>query len=316
MWSEASFEELKTFNEIIEEQTQDVVFADTTLDEATQAALIKWFGYRRVCDNDKFVTFFNRLLLQRQDQYTNLLRIQTIKFDPLVTTYLERLIEKEGTQTVSGTTKTVGSGSATRTDNLEGTSTVTTKGTVTDSGNHSNTITDSGSNSSSATTTNNLSDSDNTTTSNRAMNAQLPQSSTSSSGFPSSLNWTYATAQTESAETRNDTQTHTGTVKNESSGTNGNTRTDSGTNGNTETIENTVTGKTTNTGTVSNSNESTSTDTSNVDTTNGGTTKERYTGRNGDAPELMQKAVNFIMTTNCFMWLVDALEPVFMSTYD
>lgn len=47
------------------------------------------FEYREICDDDKMHLFFNRTLNTIRDRYKNILRVETIKFDPLVSKYFE-----------------------------------------------------------------------------------------------------------------------------------------------------------------------------------------------------------------------------------
>ena len=72
-----SYDNLKTFQEVLQEQTQAVVFGDTQIDEATQTSIVNWFQFRKVSDNDKFVAYFQRLLKANEEQYINYMRIHS-----------------------------------------------------------------------------------------------------------------------------------------------------------------------------------------------------------------------------------------------
>ena len=296
MWTNDDYEALKTFQEVIDEQGQAAVFGTTTLDEATQQSIINWFKFRKVSDNERFVDYFQRILLNYETQYTSYLRVQTIQFDPLVTSYLERLINRDGTESRTGT------GSRSNTTKETGSETGSGSGTSKTVGDVTTTASDNTSTTSSGTT--NATNSGNQNV--KAMNAQLPQSSTGAgSGLPSAMNWNYATAQDESqtvnSGSSNDSRTgnasSTGSSRSNSDSTSMTTNTESNTRNNTR------------------NSTTTESENSNDNATNSEVVKERSTGRNGETPELLRKAVSYITQTNCFFWLVDKLEAAFMANY-
>lgn len=297
MWTMCDYEALQTFQQVIDEKTQPVVFGSTTVDEATQEAIIQWFKNRKVADNDNFLLYFQRLLTAHETQYNSLLRVQTIQFDPLVTDYMERLISREAqnSQTTNRQGNTVSSEKDTGTNSVDGTTTTDTDSTATANDNVK-------------TTTNNTTSSNGKTTSNdKSMNAQLPQSSTGAgAGLPAAMNWNYATEQNESQ--------NTGTSENKSTDT-GNGTSD----GNSSSSSNSTSTSRTNTNGTSTNNRtgnSTTSETGGSNGTNSETVKERSTGRSGDTPELLTKAVSYISRTNAFFWLVDKLEAAFMCVYE
>lgn len=57
------------------------------------------FEYREICDDDKMHLFFNRTLNTIRDRYKAILRVETIKFDPLVSKYFEGEFTTEGSNT-------------------------------------------------------------------------------------------------------------------------------------------------------------------------------------------------------------------------
>ena len=59
------------------------------LDQATVDMLIDYFYDREICDDDRMDRYFNRTLNICRDRYKNLLRVETIEFDPLVSKYFE-----------------------------------------------------------------------------------------------------------------------------------------------------------------------------------------------------------------------------------
>ena len=273
-----SYDNLKTFQEVLQEQTQAVVFGDTQIDEATQTAIVNWFQFRKVSDNDKFVAYFQRLLKANEEQYLNYMRIQTIQFDPLVTQYMERLLNRDGVNSEKDKDTTVNTGN----------DTINTSGTA-KTNNSDNSVTDS--RGSDSTTQNGE-------TGDKSMNAQLPQSSTGAgAGLPANMNWNYATQQDERKGTSKNNS------KSESTGKTTNTGTSTGTASNEQTTKSDRTNQTVKNGERSGSNSE--------------VVKERMTGRSGEpTSELLKKAVSYITTTNGFFWLVDKLEAAFMAIYE
>ena len=273
-----SYDNLKTFQEVLQAQTQAVVFGDTQIDEATQTAIVNWFQFRKVSDNDKFVAYFQRLLKANEEQYINYLRIQTVQFDPLVTQYMERLLNRDGSSSEKDKDTTVNTGN----------DTVNTSGTA-KTNNSDNSVTDSRGVDSTT---------QNGETGDKSMNAQLPQSSTGAgAGLPENLNWMYATQQDERKGTSKNNS------KSESTGKTTNTGTSTGTASNEQTTKTDRTNQTVKNGERSGSNSE--------------VVKERMTGRSGEpTSELLKKAVSYITTTNGFFWLVDKLEAAFMAIYE
>ena len=129
----------KTLNQIIADKTENVVFGNI-LDSATNAELKDYFLDRFACveNEDKFIRLFQRNLRMYKNQYNDLLRIQNIEFDPMVTRYLERQVIGKTTSTGSenainsktGNILTTNGGSVTiKTDNTtNGTGTSTEQG--------------------------------------------------------------------------------------------------------------------------------------------------------------------------------------------
>lgn len=273
-----SYDNLKTFQEVLQEQTQAVVFGDTLIDEATQTAIVNWFQFRKVSDNDKFVAYFQRLLKANEEQYINYMRIQTVQFDPLVTQYMERLLNRDGSSSEKDKDTTVNTGN----------DTVNTSGTA-KTNNSDNSVTDSRGVDSTT---------QNGETGDKSMNAQLPQSSTGAgAGLPKNLNWKYATQQDERKGTSKNNS------KSESTGKTTNKGTSNGTASNEQTTKSDRTNQTVKNGERSGSNSE--------------VVKERMTGRSGEpTSELLKKAVSYITTTNGFFWLVDKLETAFMAIYE
>lgn len=76
---------MMTFEEWI--ATQDETKFD--LDEASVQSIKDWFRYREICDDEKMETFFWRQLRMYRYKYKQMLRMETVDFDPLVNRYFE-----------------------------------------------------------------------------------------------------------------------------------------------------------------------------------------------------------------------------------
>lgn len=85
-----------------------------TVDAALQLTILNWYGEREVCDDDKFSTFFLRLLNSCIGRYNALLRIDPshASYDWLVQRYLESQTKNTGGDTITrnGALTTVHSG--------------------------------------------------------------------------------------------------------------------------------------------------------------------------------------------------------------
>ena len=68
------------------------------LDEATVNLLIDRFYWREICDDERMERYWNRTLANVRNRYKDILRVETIKFDPLVSKYFE------GEYTTTGST--------------------------------------------------------------------------------------------------------------------------------------------------------------------------------------------------------------------
>lgn len=297
MYTMRDYDELKTLEEFLQGADISTLFEGTSIDEATQQAVYNWFKFRKVCDNEKFQLFFNRLITAHSEQYYSLVRVQSIKFDPLVTQYMERLIDRSATNSENEKRTSNRSGNANNTDRTTGGDTTATEGsastTNTDNVNTTQKGTQKGS--------------QNGSSNDKSMSAQLPQSSTGAgAGLPDALNWNYATQQDESKNT-NEQNTDNETTGNSTS---------KGTSKGTATNEQTT--KVTHNTTVTGSNNHNENETSNGERngSNSEVVKERSTGRSGETPELLSKAIAYISKTNAFFWLVDKLEAVFMTVYE
>lgn len=353
MWIDTDYDNLKTLNDIVEEVGEEAVFGATDLDDATRQNILNWFKYRKVCDNTQFIPFFQRVIDMNTWQYDQLLRVQSVEFDPMVAEYMERQVLQKGTRSGKGGRKSTTTNDTST--NTEGSASGTSKGkqtnalktvqsgeTETNSSVHvggddvtdvNTTVTGGGT----VGVEGKSDDEKNMTGSSghKSMTGQLPQSSINASGgFPEALNWQYVTQQDENKDTNQsketdkhtDSQTTTRNTTDTTSGTTTVTHDVTTTGHDTGTTTNT----TDNTGTVSNDGETqekhnsvvkntgtvTVEDETNEDTTDNNDTRERYTGRHEAPQDMLDRARSFIMKTNAFVWLIDKLEPCFMSVYD
>lgn len=126
--------EMKTFQTLIDEKGDAQIFPVNILSDTALINTIKeWFNYRYLGDtDDRFITFFKRLLIKDYKRYNELLRVEPgiSEYDWLVQVYRERQRHNDDT-----TTKT--DSSTTTTDTTE---TTHTSGTVTGTNGNTRTL--------------------------------------------------------------------------------------------------------------------------------------------------------------------------------
>lgn len=119
-------------------------------DDALKATIAEWFDYRNVCDNEKFVRFFQRILLKDYSRYEQLLRIEAgiAQYDWLVQEYHEHKIDTRrtpqltvGVQAGDNETTTITPAETTKTNSGDDTTTKT--GTVTGNADYTDTLVES-----------------------------------------------------------------------------------------------------------------------------------------------------------------------------
>lgn len=300
----------KTLIEMINENTEETVFGNI-VDSATQSNLKDYFYYRYVCDDDKFIHFFQRNLRQYLRQYQQYLRVENTDFDPMVTRYLERqvlnTVNNSGTSTSSNATSETLTGTNTGTVNVKTDNTTSTTGT------EGTTINENGTSYKTSDTDNSYSETDASTGRNRSVFSSFPQANvaTSTVGMDDNVTMAYATTMQDDKSTKNDTRNGTDNTDYTENGRTTETRTGStNTTGN-----NIVDGTTLQTNNLANSQNRNGTDetsTTSADTSNGNL-RERFTGReNYDSATLLSHARDYIMNTNAFMWYVAQLEKCFI----
>lgn len=295
-------------------------WVNTGIDQATQTLLEEWFGLRTICDDENFTRFFKRAIDLNSLRYANLKRIELTAFDPFVADYTEKRIERNDTNTQTGSKSSSNvsekevtfSDTRLRADNLQEQRT--------------DNLSESNTNNSSSTDSRDISTTDTpnlTTTENTSLvgaNKSAPQSISyagATAGTIPSLDWSYMTAQ-EQQKGQNQTQ-QTGTTINvvDEDDSRSSTSTDQKTNTGTQTIVNTGSQTTTDTGTRNEDGTVTGTEQNSVSITGASDTKEIATGREGILPqEALDKAVRYLRTSSAFEWFRKQLEPCFLSIYD
>ena len=160
LWTDNDFDSLPRLGELytLDEFKENVCQGETFIDSVTAESLYYYFLTRKVCSVETmqvkggetvnyFELFFRRHLQKYSPQYLQYLRVQTTEIDPMVTQYMERLIdrvnvnsrktERSNTDTTSGTNKQT----TNTNDSRNGTQNVTenTSGDKTTGGNTSET---------------------------------------------------------------------------------------------------------------------------------------------------------------------------------
>ena len=334
-------EATKTYSEYIDENpgTYDGIIAyafddlkndweAVAVPDTTKATIMDWFKYRTVCDDVKFGTFFKRKMNICALRYANMLRIEMSAFDPLVADYMETEVKENQTRVSAGTEKNTknstntndSTSSSVRTPDL-----VFNDATAGISNDASNRTTESEANTKdNGESSDNVTHTGSTNGKEAAMGKNAPQSisyANAAAGSIPSLDWQYATNQTQTENTATDTSSDTtahddsrttvGTNNGSESGTNhGET---SGTNNRTEKGTDTTSGtsKVTNVTTDIASGDKSNTDTADAQK------REIHTGRGGlTAQDAFKSAVRYIENSSAFEWLKDELEECFLSVYD
>lgn len=300
----------KTFNELIAEHGRQALFLGL-IDQASEDAVVDFFGDRHVTDDNKAVLYFTRNLKRYADQYNNLLRIETIKFDPLVTKYLE---EQDKYKTDNARTKTDSAkDSTTQTRLNNGTVTVKTDSTTTDDATTASTL-------SGTDTQNNTNVVDRDTTGSatdtirtRDLHSDTPHSDVSSvttGGLMNSVNWKYASGLDDHGEDSTHSTNGTEDVTTTDNGTTTTSQTGSGSVNDEVVVDGTQVTTKADGYTLTDTKEKTGS-TGETDKKNEEKTK-RLTGRDGSPQELLDKARNYIKGTLAMDTLLGELEICFM----
>ena len=325
------------------------MFEGTNIDEATQQNIYNWFQFRYLCDNSRFLAYFQRQVLLYQMQYLSYLRVETTEIDPMVADYMERQILRDGSTVAktTGTDTTTGSNNSTdsteysgsdvtafeteRNGNSEGTTNGTT--TTTNSGSDVTTVEygKTSNTNNESTTANEATSSD--SSDNQGMTGQTPDSSVyPASGFPENLQWQYASTQAQNKVTGEHSENSESTVNGSTTVTEGGSddttlthglKSEVVTTGNT-TGTDSVSGTDTTTvqhgqkvaNTVTGDSSSSVEHNTSVDTTVNDDTRERYSGRHESPQDLLDRARSYILNTNAFKWFIEKLDPCFLAFYE
>lgn len=300
----------KTLNQLINETSEEAVFGDI-LDSATNQELLDYFYYRYLCDNDKFIHFFQRNLKIYKKQYVNYLRTENVEFDPMITRYLERQVLNSTENNLTESDSAVSTN--TKTGSNTGTINVKTDNIGTGNGTDGVTTNESG-------TTYLTSDKDNTntrtgseTTRQRAVNSLFPQANVASAtvGMSDNVSMAYASSMTDTNATK--TTNESGTDNTDYT-ENGRT-TDQLTSTRNTTDRNVFDGTQVQTNNLSNSSSESKTNDVTKSASDKGSSnlRERLTGReNYDSATLLSHARDYVRETNAFMWLTSKLEKCFI----
>lgn len=302
MWTFKDYDNLQTFGNYVEATGIDNLFTDTLLssDDVTKQALVEWYYYRKIVDNDRFARYFRRYLTAAENQYYNLIRIQTTDIDPLVGNYLERQILRKGAQTERATDTTKATTSRTTTTDATGKTSTTGESTTTGTSTGNAKMT----NQTTGKTNETANENDNT----RSKHGETPQAYVGGGSDGMALDWSYLSSQ-DQTQTNIDRESETNNTTTETGET-----TSSGTN--TGKVNTTTEGENTDKRTTV---ETTGTDNSGDTSKTASTsddTRERLTGRQESPQDMLKRAVEYVKATNAFLWLVDILDVCFMDVYD
>lgn len=307
--------------------------------EDLQQTIFDWFQFRHICDDEKFGVFFTRLLEKDFEQYNQLLRIEPgiAQYDWLVSSYkeLQREDLDSRTVTINGESTESGSDSNTETRNLEDETTYNTQVSGTSSRDNDATRTVQETIARDDTVTSSKTDiTDTDTTDQLSSNSKnatrsLPMSTAAlgvdqQTGDLASLDWSTASAQSETSGKENrtgtvDTEvTSTGTDTLDSDTTRSVTEINDGGYSDTEQTNKTGTDTTERTGTITNARTLSNSKTNESATSSAGTGRTRVveTGRNNQIALMLDNASKFIKKSSAWQWLADQLETVFIGVYD
>lgn len=304
-----------------------------TIDEALQQTILDWYGNREVCDDDKFETFFLRVLNKCIGRYNAILRVDPshANYDWLVQRYLESQTKQSGGDSVthSGALTTVHSGKDTTDTTFGHTIARTIEGEKTTEQTDTRRVHNDREN---YRTGDFQTDTDGYVVNNQKTLAKQNPMSISYSGGVSeptqttgghdaggALDWTNPSSQAANFGQDTNHQTVRETRGHEFSNVEtyvsaGGALTDTesysadyedkDTHGGKDTRE-TTHGETV-----------TATDTRKAETDVDRTNRTRYTGRYQDPAMILKRAVSYIMTTDAWEWLYKQLDVCFMGIYD
>lgn len=319
---------MMTFQELTDKLGSEAIYTGTSVDAATQAALLEWLFDRylsmRGDDTTTWLRRYRRSLNMFYPMYQDYLRIESVRsnMDPFITEFMERIHDDEGTSTTSGSSTKNGTSSksgsdTTITDNTQ----VRTPDLVTN-GTTGNTRTDNiqTANTNRQTGTNGTTGTDNATdnTTNRNMNVIYPEANlgympADIDNFPSNIN--YAESEVDAfgkvVHNGSNSSVETKDLTTSDSGSQTGTVTDQGSNRVTETGDETIDFDGSVIRTSTGSDHTTETGTQSGQTIDRRKTAETEQGRHESIAELLPKAIQAITSTNSIKWLVNSLQLCF-----
>lgn len=300
----------QTLHETISKHSKNYVMGDI-LDEATQNELIDYFYYRYICDDEeKFIRFIHRNQRQLKRQYENLLRIETIDFDPMVTRYLEK--QQIGTVNRRGTSITDLDETYTKRKDraLTDNETITTQNQGTGTNDNVRSLNTDGTTTYSDNTQG--SGTSSTTDAGKVINAQFAQANMGNLSInPEVVDVNYATS------SQNSKNVGSGTTSDQKQSSGQGTSQDRGTITDDGDSSYNESGTRNKQGTKGGHETETYTKDGGKTVTDSGTEatddRTRLTGRENYSPaQLLEAARDYIATTNAFLWLVSKLEICFI----
>lgn len=103
------FQKNKTFQQLVEERTLPVVFANTGADQAVQTKVLEWYFEFPISDDDEttWLRQFQRRVSNLYPMYEERVRISTTKgnMDPFIVDFMERVKQDKELTTETGTGK-------------------------------------------------------------------------------------------------------------------------------------------------------------------------------------------------------------------
>lgn len=303
------------------------------LDDATTADLYSYFKTRTPID--EFEQAINQTVLRYGRRYTLLLRDESVKYDAMITDYIERLTQKaaqtntteDGTTATNSTSEKTHKNDNSRTDTLNKNGWTTTTHTGTDKTDTEGTAGGSTEHTGTTTTDSNTALNSSTNTDSRGMDRTNPMTNsyTVSQGTLPLMTWDAPDTQAQNSEQKtqtdntNSTSTTTNNLKDASTTTSNETGTTTydTTQATHDTGTDTTTTTETGTATDSDSSKITSSDSKTGSTIYGDRGTERYTGRHGYSPaELLEKSRQYILGTDSFSWLCEKFNKCFIWTIE
>ena len=319
---------MMTFQELTDKIGSEQIYTGTSVDSATQGALLEWLFDRYLSmsgdDTTTWLRRYRRNINMFYPIYLDYLRVESVRsnMDPFITDFMERVHDDNGTSVTSGTkahnsSENSTGGTTTITDNLGvRTPDLTTAGTAS----HNQQDNGSGTQNVQGSDTRSNSSQDNSTDNSKSRNiaigypeANLGGISDSVDGFPSSIDYATADALTvgrnihdgnsSSSESGSNTQNTSSTNSNTTQANDVNNVRETGTDRNKfdGTVKATNTGS--KTGQGSETNSGTVTDQRKIEETD--------QGRHESPADILPRAISAITSTNSIKWLVNSLQLCF-----